>query len=67
MSGGCGEYAAARLVFLLSHMLPARPRVRRFLVALLGRRGHLASYSLVSVLGLAWLIAATGRAPHVPL
>jgi uncharacterized membrane protein len=54
-------------VFLLSHMLPARPRMRLFLVALLGRRGHLAAYSLVSVLVLAWLIAATGRAPRAPV
>ncbi len=67
VSGGWAEYAAAWLVFLLSHMLPARPRMRLFLVALLGRRGHLAAYSLVSVLVLAWLIAATGRAPRAPV
>lgn len=67
MTGAWAEYAAAWLVFLLSHMLPARPRVRRYLVALLGEREHLAAYSAASVLVLAWLIAATGRAPHVPL
>ncbi|HEV7267459.1 MAG TPA: NnrU family protein [Falsiroseomonas sp.] len=65
--GGWGEYAAAWAVFLLSHMLPARPRLRRPLIAALGERGYVAAYSLVSVLVLAWLIVAAGRAPFVPL
>lgn len=64
---GWGEYAAAWLVFLLSHMLPARPRLRRRLVAVLGERGYLLGYSAMSLIVLAWLIAAAGRAPHVPL
>ena len=65
--GGWGEYAAAWAVFLLSHMLPARPRLRRPLVAAFGERGFVVAYSLASVAVLAWLIAAAGRAPHVPL
>lgn len=65
--GGWGEYAAAWAVFLLSHMLPARPRLRRPLVAICGERGFLIAYSLGSVVVLAWLVAAAQRAPYVPL
>jgi uncharacterized membrane protein len=65
--GGWGEYATAWAVFLLSHMLPARPRLRRALVAPLGERGFVVAYSLASVAVLGWLIAAAGRAPYVPL
>jgi uncharacterized membrane protein len=65
--GGWGEAAAAWSVFLLSHMLPARPWLRRKLVAACGERGFLVAYSLASVAVLAWLIAATGRAPYLPL
>lgn len=48
-------------MFLLSHMLPAQPRLRRAFVASLGERAHLAAYSFTLVLALAWLIAAAGR------
>lgn len=64
---GWGEYAAAWLVFLLSHMLPARPALRRPLVAALGERAYLLLYSAASLAVLAWLISAAGRAPFVPL
>ncbi len=67
MTGGWGEYAAAWAVFLLSHMVPARPRLRRPLIATFGERGFMIGYSLVSVAVLAWLIAAAGRAPYVAL
>lgn len=65
--GGWGEYLAAWAVFLLSHMLPARPRLRPALVSLLGQRGYVTLYSCASVAVLAWLIAARGRAPYLPL
>lgn len=65
--GGWGEFASAFAVFLLSHAIPARPAVRRKLASLLGERGYLLVYSLVSVAVLAWLIAAAGRAPFVLL
>jgi uncharacterized membrane protein len=65
--GGWGEFASAFAVFLLSHALPARPAVRRRIASLLGERGYLLAYSLVSVAVLAWLIAAAGRAPFVLL
>ncbi|MCB4825072.1 NnrU family protein [Roseicella aerolata] len=65
--GGWGEFLAAFSVFLLSHVLPAQPALRRSCVAALGRRGYLVLYSLASLEALAWLVAAAGRAPHVTL
>lgn len=64
---GWDEFASAFAVFLLSHAVPARPAVRRQLASLLGERGYLLVYSLVSVVVLAWLIAAAGGAPVVLL
>lgn len=65
--GGWGEFAGAFGVFLLSHALPARPALRRRLAGALGERAYLALYSLLSVAALAWLVAAAGRAPYLPL
>ena len=68
MNGGdWAEFAAAYVVFLLSHALPARPMARRKLAALLGERGYLFAYGAASLGALTWLIAASGRAPDVPL
>lgn len=64
---GWGEFIAAFLAFLLSHALPARPLLRQRLTARMGERGYLALYSLASLAVLAWLVAAAGRAPYVPL
>jgi uncharacterized membrane protein len=61
------EFAAAFAAFLVAHLLPARPRARSALCALAGERAYVAAYSLVSLLLLAWLIAAAGRAPFVEL
>jgi len=66
-AGGWAEFAAAFLAFLLSHGVPARPAVRARLRAALGGGGYAVVYSLVSVVLLAWLIEAAGRAPFVPL
>jgi uncharacterized membrane protein len=60
-------FAAAFAVFLLSHIVPARPAMRARLRAVLGERGFLAVYSLVSVAVLVWLIAAAAWAPYVEL
>lgn len=65
MMGGWGEYVAAWVVFLLSHMIPARPALRGRLVALMGRRGYLIVYSVLSVAIFIWLLYAAGRAPYV--
>jgi uncharacterized membrane protein len=60
-----GEFAVAFLAFLASHLLPARPRVRAALCDLVGEGVYVAIYSIVSLVLLAWLIAAAGRAPFV--
>jgi uncharacterized membrane protein len=67
VSGGWAEYGLAFLVFLLAHMLPARPAVRARLTAVAGERAYLWIYSAVSLGLLYWLIDAAGRAPFVPL
>jgi uncharacterized membrane protein len=59
------ELAAAFAAFLASHLLPTQPRLRARLCALAGERAYVAAYGLVSLILLAWLIAATGRAPFV--
>jgi uncharacterized membrane protein len=64
---GWGEYAASWVAFLLSHILPVRPRLRRRIVASVGETTFLIGYSALSVAILAWVIVAAGRAPFVPL
>ena len=60
-------FAAAFVLFFLSHSLPIRPPLRPWLQARLGRRGFVAAYSLLSLAVVGWLVAAAGRAPHVPI
>jgi uncharacterized membrane protein len=64
---GWGGFVAAFAAFFLSHNLPLRPAVRARLVALLGRRGFIVAYSVLSLAVLAWLIAATVNAPYLAL
>jgi uncharacterized membrane protein len=64
---GWGEYALAWAVFLASHMLPARPALRRALARRFGEATFTLGYSLASVVVLAWLVGAAGRAPSLPL
>ena len=64
---GWFEFIAAYGVFFLSHLIPVRPPLRPWLQDRLGRAGFTFTYSLLSVAVLAWLVAAAGRAPHVPL
>ncbi len=61
------EFISAGLLFLLSHRLPTIPTVRGRLVAVIGARGFLVGYALLSLVTLAWLIVAAGRAPYVEL
>lgn len=51
--GGWGEYAAAWVMFLLTHAIPARPALKVRLVGALGRAGYCRAYSAVSVAALA--------------
>lgn len=61
------EFAAAYAGFFLTHSLPVRPPLRPLLQTALGPRGFSLVYSALSLAVLAWLIAAAGRAPFVPL
>jgi uncharacterized membrane protein len=62
---GWGEFTAALVLFLLSHVFPVRPPLRPLLVRVLGLRGYIVGYSAVSLLLLVWLIVAASRAPYV--
>jgi uncharacterized membrane protein len=64
---GWGEYTLAFAAFFLTHSIPIRPPVRPWLRARLGAAGFGLAYSVLSLAVLAWLIAAAGRAPYVPL
>ena len=64
---GWGEYALAFAGFFLTHSVPLRPSLRPWLQARLGRAGFTFAYSFLSLAVLAWLIAAAGRAPFVPV
>lgn len=64
---GWGELAAAFAVFIVAHALPARPFVRRRLVAATGEGGYLVLYSAVSIVLFAWIFRAAGRAPVIVL
>jgi len=60
-------FAVAFGVFFLTHSVPVRPPVKSRLVRILGDRGFTLAYSSLSLVMLAWLIVAAGRAPYVPL
>lgn len=53
--------------FLLSHGLPANPRLRGPLMRLLGQRGFFAAYTLLSLSVVVWLALAYAAAPYVEL
>ena len=59
------EVAIAMGAFLLSHVAIARTGIKPFLVARLGTRGYLAAYSVLSVVLLAWIIAALLQSPRL--
>lgn len=64
---GWNEFAFAFAAFFLTHSIPIRPPLRPWAVARLGHAGFGIAYSALSLAVLAWLIAAAGRAPYVPL
>lgn len=61
------EFAASLAVFFASHIIPTRPNMRAALVQRLGPAGYGALYGTASLIILAWVIVAAGRAPFVPL
>ena len=64
---GWNEFAFAFAAFFLTHSIPIRPPLRPWAVARLGHAGFGIAYSALSLGVLAWLIAAAGRAPYMPL
>ena len=58
-------FFTALSVFLLAHVVPARPSIRQRLVGRVGERAYLAAYSLLSLALLAWVIWAAYRAPYI--
>ena len=67
MMGGWGEFAAESALFLISHAVPSWPGLKTGLIARIRRSGYLVLYNAVSVVLLAWLIVAAGRAPYLAL
>jgi uncharacterized membrane protein len=65
--GGWWQPGLALVLFLLSHRWPTRPAVRTAIVHRLGERGFTVLYSLLSLILLVWLIAATLAAPVIVL
>ena len=53
--------------FGLTHLIPVAPPLRRRLAALLGERGYLIGYSLLSLAVLAWVARAYAEAPYVEI
>lgn len=64
---GWVEFILAGLVFMASHAVPSRPKLKGALVAVLGRRGYGVAFGLLSTALLFWVIFAAGRAPYVEL
>ncbi len=54
-------------IFLIAHVIPAMPAVRRSLQVRLGEGGFIGAYSVLSLLLFAWLIREALLAPYVPL
>jgi uncharacterized membrane protein len=64
---GWSELLLAFVLFVTSHMIPARPAARAWLLRRVGKTGYLVAYTGFSILVFGWLIVAAGRAPYFPL
>ena len=62
---GWTEFILAFVAFLAAHLIPMRPALKSPLIAVLGRAGYIAAFSLLSLGLLFWLLMAAGRAPFV--
>ncbi len=60
-----GEFTLASVLFFASHIVPARPIVREWLIRRVGKMVYLWAYSMLSIFLFGWLIVAAGRAPYV--
>lgn len=65
--GGWGEYGLAMGLFIASHFLLRIGGLRERLIGAVGRRMYFSVYGMLSLLLLAWVIVAAGRAPYVEL
>jgi uncharacterized membrane protein len=61
------EFCAACGAFLALHAVPSLPRVKGFMLRVLGRSGYGAVFGLGSLALFYWLMMAAGRAPFVPV
>jgi uncharacterized membrane protein len=64
---GWHELIFAFATFFLSHILPARPTVREWLIRLAGKNCYLWAYAALSIILFGWLIVAADRAPYIAL
>lgn len=61
------EFAASAIVFFAAHAAPRATGLRDVAIRRVGVHAYLAFYSTASIASLAWLIAATLRAPYIAL
>ncbi|MEO8444063.1 MAG: NnrU family protein [Gammaproteobacteria bacterium] len=61
------RFLAVLAVFLIAHVIPAMPAIRRSLQGRLGEGGFIAAYSVLSLLLFTWLIREALVAPYIPL
>lgn len=64
LSTGWSEFILAFVLFFASHVVPARPIVREWLVRHVGKMLYIWAYSVLSILIFGWLIVAADRAPY---
>ena len=64
---GWTEFILAFIAFLGAHVIPMRPALKSPLIAVLGRAGYIAGFSLLSLGLLYWLLMAAGRAPFIEI
>ena len=62
---GWHELILAFVLFFSSHVIPARPFIRQWLIRHLGMNLYLWAYAALSIVLLGWLIVAADRAPYV--
>lgn len=62
-----GRFLVVLAIFMISHVIPAVPGIRRRLIGRLGEGPFIGLYSLMSLALFAWLIRETLAAPYIPL
>ena len=61
------RFAGVLALFVIAHVVPTFPPVRRWFQVRLGEGGFTGAYSLLSLLLFAWLIREALLAPYIPL